>query len=90
VFTAIYLISPIDAVPDVVPLFGMMDDLLAVPLGLVLAARLIPADILAFHRGDTLASERPPPRLGRAATMIAACLLVLIVASWWGYGAMLA
>jgi uncharacterized membrane protein YkvA (DUF1232 family) len=46
----IYIISPIDIVPDTIPLLGWMDDLLLIPLGLSLIERLLPAQILAEKR----------------------------------------
>lgn len=45
-----YALSPIDLIPDFIPVIGYLDDLLLVPLGLALAVRLIPRDILAEHR----------------------------------------
>ena len=45
-----YALSPIDLIPDFVPVLGYLDDLVLVPLGLLLVLRLIPADILAEHR----------------------------------------
>lgn len=45
-----YAISPIDLVPDFVPVLGLLDDLLLLPLGLALAIRLVPADVLADAR----------------------------------------
>lgn len=45
-----YAVSPIDLIPDFIPVLGQLDDLVIVPLGLVLAIKLIPADVLAEHR----------------------------------------
>jgi uncharacterized membrane protein YkvA (DUF1232 family) len=45
-----YALSPIDLIPDFVPVLGLLDDLVLVPLGLLLVIRLIPPDILARHR----------------------------------------
>lgn len=43
--TLAYAVSPIDLIPDFIPVVGLLDDLLIVPLGLALAIRLIPADV---------------------------------------------
>ena len=43
-------LSPIDLIPDVIPVLGMLDDLLLVPAGLWLVIRLIPPEVLAAHR----------------------------------------
>src|SRR6187401_176576 len=41
-----YALSPIDLIPDFIPVFGFLDDLLIVPAGIALSIRLIPADVL--------------------------------------------
>jgi uncharacterized membrane protein YkvA (DUF1232 family) len=59
-FVAAYALSPIDLIPDFVPLFGLLDELVVVPLGLAIAIRLVPADLLAeFRHKADLAVERP-------------------------------
>ena len=50
VVTIAYALSPIDLIPDFIPFVGQLDDVVIVPLGLALAARLIPPSILAEHR----------------------------------------
>jgi uncharacterized membrane protein YkvA (DUF1232 family) len=75
-----YAFSPIDLIPDFVPVLGLLDDLVLVPLGLLLVVRLIPADILAEHRLAAVAvAERPVSRAGAAAIVaiwaLAAALL---------------
>lgn len=45
-----YALSPVDLIPDAIPVLGLIDDLLLVPLGLWLVLRLIPPDVLAEHR----------------------------------------
>ena len=45
-----YLFSPIDLIPDFIPVIGYLDDLVLVPLFIVIARRLIPKDVLAEHR----------------------------------------
>ena len=48
--TVAYALSPIDLIPDFIPVLGHLDDLVLVPLGLALAIRLIPPGLLAEHR----------------------------------------
>ena len=53
-----YLLSPIDLIPDFIPFVGHLDDFLLVPLGLALAVRWIPPEVMAEHRA---AATRPHP-----------------------------
>lgn len=53
-----YALSPLDLVPDFVPVLGYLDDLLLVPLGLALAVRLIPPAVLAECRARAQAGDR--------------------------------
>jgi uncharacterized membrane protein YkvA (DUF1232 family) len=54
-----YALSPIDLIPDFIPIFGYLDDLIIVPLGIVAVVKLIPPEIMAEHRAAAaMASER--------------------------------
>lgn len=55
VAVAAYALSPIDLIPDFIPVLGYLDDLIIVPLGIMLAIRLIPADLMAEFRSDAVA-----------------------------------
>lgn len=81
--TAAYALSPIDLIPDFIPVLGLLDDLLIVPAGVWLALRLIPAPLMAAYRIEvTRLAERP--RSWRAALLIVAVWLALAaVATWW-------
>lgn len=57
---AAYALSPIDLIPDVIPVIGLLDDLLLVPAGIWLAVRLVPPAILADLRAQ---AEENPIRL---------------------------
>lgn len=54
-----YALSPIDLIPDVIPVLGYLDDLLIVPAGLWLVIRLIPPVLLAEFRDRASAASRP-------------------------------
>jgi len=54
IFVVAYALSPIDLIPDFVPVFGYLDDLIIVPLGILLARRLIPADVMEECRAAAL------------------------------------
>lgn len=64
---AAYALSPIDLIPDFVPVLGYLDDLLIVPLGILLAVRLVPAVLMAeFRTAATARADRPVSRAGLA------------------------
>jgi uncharacterized membrane protein YkvA (DUF1232 family) len=50
VAVAAYAISPIDLIPDFIPILGYLDDLVIVPLGIVLAVKLVPAELMSEFR----------------------------------------
>jgi uncharacterized membrane protein YkvA (DUF1232 family) len=82
-----YAVSPIDLIPDFVPVLGYLDDLVLVPLGLMLVLRLIPADVLAEHRAAASATaERPVSRAGAFAVIGVWMLAALLLANWLGSG----
>ncbi|MBM7406076.1 MULTISPECIES: YkvA family protein [Sphingomonas] len=57
---AAYALSPIDLVPDFVPVLGLVDDALLIPAGLWLIARMVPASLLVEHRATAEAASRRP------------------------------
>ncbi|WP_313677250.1 YkvA family protein [Pantoea vagans] len=61
---AAYAVSPIDLIPDFIPIIGYLDDLIIVPLGIMLVVRLIPAEVMREHRETAAqASGRPVSRI---------------------------
>ena len=80
-----YALSPIDLIPDFVPVLGYVDDLLIVPLGLSVALRLVPAEVMADCRSRALAAtERPTSRLA-AMVIVAIWILFAALAAWLVY-----
>jgi uncharacterized membrane protein YkvA (DUF1232 family) len=80
---AAYALSPIDLIPDFIPVLGYLDDLLILPLGIALAVWLIPAPLLAEYREKAAhRSERPTSRIA-AALIVAAWLAVLVAFGVW-------
>jgi uncharacterized membrane protein YkvA (DUF1232 family) len=73
---AAYALSPIDLIPDFIPILGYLDDLLIVPLGLLLVIRLMPEDVLIHARAqaDTVLAK---PRSWVAAACFVAIWLAL-------------
>ncbi|MDE2610554.1 MAG: DUF1232 domain-containing protein [Burkholderiales bacterium] len=61
---AAYAVSPIDLIPDFIPVLGYVDDLIIVPLGIMLVVRLIPLEVMNEHRKSAAkATERPVSRM---------------------------
>lgn len=79
---AAYALSPIDLIPDFIPLIGYLDDLVIVPLGIALAVRLIPPVLMAEFRAEALAVARPVNRL-MAVAIVVLWLVVFLIASVW-------
>ena len=62
-----YALSPIDLIPDFIPVLGYLDDLIIVPLGIMAVVKLIPPEIMAEHRVTAaLAAEGPTSRIAAA------------------------
>ena len=62
---AAYAASPIDLIPDFIPVLGFLDELVVLPLGIMLAVRLIPAGIMDEHRAAAAArgqADQPASR----------------------------
>jgi len=74
-----YAVSPIDLVPDFVPVLGYLDDLVLVPLGITLAIKMIPPTILdeCRKKAREALSQDVPGKRAAAAIVIAAWLLLI-------------
>lgn len=86
-FVAGYALSPIDLIPDFVPVLGLLDDVIIIPFGIWLVLRMVPHEIMAEHRAAAeLASNRPVSRTGAAVILLLwAAIIVSIVLSIWSY-----
>jgi len=74
-----YLLSPIDLIPDFIPVLGLLDDLIIVPLLIIASRKLIPPIVLAEAREAVkLASEKPKKDNWIFAVVIIVIWLVLI------------
>ena len=84
---AAYALSPIDLIPDFIPVIGYVDDLVIVPLGILLAVRLLPPPLLAEHRlAAAAAQSRPVSRVAAAIFIVlwlAAAFTILFAAKFF-------
>src|SRR3954452_18520174 len=81
---AAYALSPIDLIPDFIPVLGYLDDLLLLPLGILLAARLVPPAIMAELRAEADArhAARPVSWTGAAAIGVVWAVSLLAAGYW--------
>jgi membrane protein DedA with SNARE-associated domain/uncharacterized membrane protein YkvA (DUF1232 family) len=80
---AAYAVSPIDLIPDFIPVVGHLDDVILVPLGVLLAARLIPDALLEEHRRAAAAMAQKPVDWRVGALFIAIWAIALAFALRW-------
>ncbi|KQW27020.1 hypothetical protein ASE36_19060 [Rhizobium sp. Root274] len=83
---AAYALSPIDLIPDFIPILGYLDDVILVPLGILIVVRLIPADLMSEYRATAAAAEHRPVSKGAAIVVVALWLAVVAAFGWWAYG----
>src|SRR5262250_3431847 len=67
-----YALSPIDLIPDFVPVLGYLDDLVIVPLGILIVVKLIPVEVIAEYRASAAAAQ------GRPVNHAAAIVIVVV------------
>jgi uncharacterized membrane protein YkvA (DUF1232 family) len=81
---AAYALSPIDLIPDFIPVVGYLDDLVIVPLGILAVVKLVPAEVLAELRKEAARRLVAQPRSWAGAVVISLVWLVLlaIVVRW--------
>jgi len=81
---AIYAISPVDILPDFIPLHGILDDLVVIPLAIMMMVRLIPEPLKAELKQTAearMAVKRPHSHVGEA--IIIVCVLgIAAIVSW--------
>ena len=87
--TAAYALSPIDLIPDFIPVLGYLDDLLIVPAAILLTVRMIPHDVMAELRFEAEARLRERPTSVIGAAIIVFLWIGMAVIGWalwikWG------
>jgi uncharacterized membrane protein YkvA (DUF1232 family) len=80
-----YALSPIDLIPDFIPVIGYLDDVLIVPLGILAVVKLVPPHVMAEHRAAAdLAAERTGSRAA-AVVIVLLWLASMAATAWFGY-----
>jgi uncharacterized membrane protein YkvA (DUF1232 family) len=89
-----YAFSPIDLIPDPIPVLGYLDDLVLVPLGIALALKMIPPEVMAECRvkaAGAMREGKPTNRKAAAAivtvwVLLALVVIVVLLRTVWGRG----
>jgi len=81
-FVVAHTFSPIDLIPDFIPILGYLDDLIITPLGLGLAIRLIPAEVLEEAREKVAGSSMESMRRVSSRRSVKIVGIVIIVLTW--------
>jgi uncharacterized membrane protein YkvA (DUF1232 family) len=79
-----YALSPIDLIPDFIPVIGLLDDVILVPMGIALAVRLTPPHLWQARMAEAEASADKLPRLWWGVLLIVLIWLLLLgLFAWW-------
>ncbi len=82
---AAYALSPIDLIPDFIPVLGYLDDLIIVPAGILLTIRLIPSGLMDEFRAEAALRENRPTSIAAAIAIGCVWLAALGLAAFWAY-----
>ncbi len=87
-FVVAYALSPIDLIPDAIPILGYLDDLVLVPLGIILVLRMIPPGVLAECREKAeavMAQGKPTSKIAAIVIVAIWVLLGVLGVIWVGH-----
>lgn len=79
---AAYALSPIDLIPDFIPVLGYLDDIILVPLGIALVVKLIPKEIMDEHRKVATAAQEQPVSLVAGAFIVCVWIVAVVLTGW--------
>ena len=86
VCVAAYALSPIDLIPDFIPVIGYLDDLLLIPLGLALVVRLTPPEVIEAARARAEQASIKPVSYPAAAVSVGVWLIIAWLFARWALG----
>jgi uncharacterized membrane protein YkvA (DUF1232 family) len=75
-----YVFSPIDPIPDFIPGVGLLDEMVVVPIGILIAAKMIPSDVFAECREKAREVEEGEKPVSRVAALVVVAIWLLCVA----------
>jgi uncharacterized membrane protein YkvA (DUF1232 family) len=78
-----YALSPIDLIPDFIPVLGYLDDLIIVPLGILLVINLIPAGLMSEFRAEAGRSAAEPRSSVAPVVIVLIWISVAVLLLWW-------
>lgn len=85
VAVAAYAASPIDLIPDFIPVLGYLDELVILPLGIALVIKLIPPAVMAEHRELADAAQDKPVSMAAAVVIVFIWIAALSLTGWFAY-----
>jgi uncharacterized membrane protein YkvA (DUF1232 family) len=77
-----YALSPIDLIPDFIPVLGYLDDVLLLPIGIYFVVKLIPPEIMSEHRASAEAAQARPVNRMAATVIILVWVVSAVVLGW--------
>ena len=80
-----YALSPIDLIPDFVPILGYLDDLILIPIGIAVAIRMVPPSVLTECRAraqEVMSQGKPVSRTAGAVIVVIWIALAALLAAW--------
>lgn len=83
VLVAAYALSPIDLIPDFIPVIGYLDDLILLPLGIALIVKLTPPDVIRTAKERAAIQVERPTSYGAAAVVIVIWLALGLLTYKW-------
>lgn len=85
---AAYALSPIDLIPDFIPVLGYLDDLVIVPLGLLLVLRLIPTEVRASAQAQARELADKPTSRAMAVVIVVVWAVAIGALGLWAWQAL--
>lgn len=85
IIVAAYALSPIDLIPDFIPVLGYLDDLIIVPLGIWLVVAMVPTDVMAEYRIKASEAAGRPRSRGGMIAIVTLWIVGALLIGWFGY-----